>query len=88
MKRFSTFICIAAVSMVLYSCGAGYHLRQGNRFYNMLAYNNATTEYEKALSKKPIPEAKIKLAESYRNMNNMEKAETVYVCRSDHRCEA
>jgi len=78
MKRFSTFISAAVVSMVLFSCGAGYHLRQGNRLYNMLAYNSAITEYEKALSRKPLPEAKIKLAESYRNVNNMEKAETAY----------
>jgi len=78
MKRFSTPIIAAVVSMVLFSCGAGYHLRQGNRFYNMLAYNTAITEYEKALSRKPLPEAKIKLAESYRNINNMEKAEAAY----------
>ena len=78
MKRFSTPIIAAVVSMVLFSCGAGYHLRQGNRLYNMLAYNTAITEYEKALSRKPLPEAKIKLAESYRNINNMEKAETAY----------
>jgi peptidoglycan-associated lipoprotein len=78
MKRFSTPILAAVVSMVLFSCGAGYHLRQGNRLYNMLAYNTAITEYEKAISRKPLPEAKIKLAESYRNINNMEKAETAY----------
>ena len=78
MKRFSTIITAAVVSIVLYSCGAGYHLRQGNRLYDMLAYNSAITEYEKALSKKPLPEAKVKLAESYRNVNNMEKAETAY----------
>ena len=79
MKRFSTPIIAAVISMVLFSCGAGYHLRQGNRLYNMLAYNTAITEYEKALSRKPLPEAKIRLAESYRNINNMEKAETAYV---------
>jgi peptidoglycan-associated lipoprotein len=78
MKRFSTIISAAAISIVLYSCGAGYHLRQGNRLYNMMAYNTAVTEYEKALSRKPLPEAKVKLAESYRNVNNMEKAETAY----------
>ncbi|MCX6276337.1 MAG: OmpA family protein [Bacteroidetes bacterium] len=77
-KRFSTYITAAVVSIVLYSCGAGYHLRQGNRLYSMLAYNSAITEYEKALSKKPLQEAKIKLAESYRNVNNMQKAETAY----------
>ncbi len=77
-KRYSTFITAAAVSIVFYSCGAGYHLRQGNRLFNMLAYNSAVTEYEKALSKKPLPEAKIKLAESYRNVNDMQKAETAY----------
>lgn len=78
MKRLSTIISAAVVSIVLYSCGASYHLRQGNRLYDMLAYNTAITEYEKALSRKPLPEAKVKLAESYRNINNMEKAEAAY----------
>jgi peptidoglycan-associated lipoprotein len=78
MKRFSTVISAAFVAVFLYSCGAGYHLRQGNRLYSMMAYNSAITEYEKSLSRKPLPEAKEKLAESYRNVNNMEKAEAAY----------
>ncbi len=78
MKRYSTIFTAVVIAIILNSCGAGYHLRQGNLLYSELAYNSAITEYEKALSRKPIAEAKIKLAESYRNVNNMPKAEEAY----------
>jgi outer membrane protein OmpA-like peptidoglycan-associated protein/tetratricopeptide (TPR) repeat protein len=59
--------------VMLYSC-ASYQVRQGNRFYDLLAYNQAINKYEKALGKKSFPDAQIKLAESYYKTNNMDKA--------------
>ncbi len=46
--------------------------------FNSLAYTDAIVEYQKALGKKDFPEADIKLAESYRLTNNVQKAEDAY----------
>lgn len=66
-----------AASLLFSGC-ASYHVRQGNRLYNQLAYSQAVKEYEKALGKKSFPEAERKLADSYRLMNNWSKAEQAY----------
>lgn len=76
-KTFSYFSSLLLMVLMLSSC-ASYHARQGNRLYNDLAYSEATKEYQKALGKKSIPEAQIKLAESYRLMNDLGKAEDAY----------
>lgn len=76
-KTFSYLSALSIVSVLLSSC-ASYHVRQGNRLYSDLAYSQATKEYQKALGKKSFPEAQIKLAESYRLMNDLTKAEESY----------
>ncbi len=76
-KHFSYVPAIAFLALILSSC-ASYHVRQGNRLYDDLAYSQAITEYQKALGKKSFPEAQIKLAESYRLMNDLSKAEDAY----------
>jgi len=50
------------------------HYREGKRLYNSMAYNEAIPEFQKTLSKRSIPDAQIKLAESYRLTNNTDKA--------------
>src|SRR5437870_199667 len=77
MKRYSIIIAASTGMMLLYSC-ASYHVRQGNRLFNSMAYNSAIGEYEKALSKKPFPQAEVGVAESYRLVNNTTKAEDAY----------
>ena len=66
-----------AIVIVLSGC-ASYHVRQGNRLFNSLAYSDAIVEYQIALSKKDFPVAIINLAESYRLMNNTQQSEEVY----------
>lgn len=66
------------ISVLLLAGCASYHVREGNRLYDAMAYNSAVTEYQKALSKKEFPEARMKLADSYRLMNNSVKAEEAY----------
>jgi len=79
MKRYFTpQQIIYGCCIVLLSSCASYHLRQGNRLFNDMAYNSAISEYEKALSKKPFPAGEIGVAESYRLVNNTAKAEEAY----------
>lgn len=53
-------------------------MRQGNRLYNTLAYSQAVTEYQKALSKKEFPGARVQLAKSYLKMNDLKNAQDAY----------
>lgn len=76
-KTFSYLSVLTLIAVVLSSC-ASYHVRQGNRLYRDLAYSQASKEYQKALGHKSFPEAQIKLAESYRLMNDLGKAEEAY----------
>src|SRR4051812_31589226 len=74
IKNLSRLVLIA---LVCQGC-AGYHIRQGNRLYKEYAYSMAIKEYQKGLSKKEFPEARIRLAESYRKMNDLPHAEEAY----------
>src|SRR4051812_43728999 len=65
------------ITLLISGC-ASYHIRQGNRMYRDLAYSMAITEYQKGLSKKEFPEARINLAESYRKMNDYAHAEEAF----------
>lgn len=76
-KTFTYLTALTVLVLVLSSC-ASYQVRQGNRLYRDLAYSQAITHYQKALGKKSFPEAQIKLAESYRLMNDLSKAEDAY----------
>lgn len=68
---------IALVGMLLSSC-ASYHMRQGNRLYDLMAYKEAVKEYEKALDSPFKGDAQRKLASAYLKMNNLDKARTYY----------
>ncbi len=68
---------LSILTLLLSGC-AGYHIRQGNRLYDDFAYSMAIKEYQKGLSKKEFPNARIKLAESFRKMNNLSQAEEAY----------
>ena len=74
IKSFSSLL----IGMLLLSGCASYHIRQGNRLYNELAYSMAITEYQKGLSKKEFPNVRIKLAECYRKMNDLPHAEEAF----------
>src|SRR5258705_3373609 len=70
-------LIVLAVTVILVSCADSYY-KAGNKYYNDLAYAKAAEQYEKALKKKNIPDARFKLADSYRKMNNSVKAEEQY----------
>src|SRR6185295_9592947 len=76
--HYKKLLLLQLVAIFLLSGCASYHVRQGNRLFNSLAYSQAIVEYQKALGKKSFPEAQIKLAESYRLTNNTLKAEDEY----------
>ena len=63
--------------IILAGCADSYY-KSGNKYYNDLAYAKAAEQYEKALKKKNIPDARFKLADCYRKMNNSVKAEEQY----------
>ena len=79
MKKISLLpsLLILSVIIILAGCADSMY-KTGNRYYNDLAYSKAATNYEKALKKKNIPDARFKLADSYRRMNNSVKAEENY----------
>jgi outer membrane protein OmpA-like peptidoglycan-associated protein/tetratricopeptide (TPR) repeat protein len=66
------------IFVFLLSGCASYHIRQGNRLYNDFAYTSAIMEYQKGLSKKEFPQARLKLAEAYRKINDLPNAEAAY----------
>ena len=74
VKSILTFCTLA----FLVSGCASYHMRQGNRLFNLLAYNEAVKEYTKALDSKYKCEAQRNLANSYLKMNNVAKARQFY----------
>lgn len=66
-------LSIACIAMMAMSC-ASHHYKKGLAEYELLRYNEAVPSFEKALEKKPIGDAYVKLAESYYHMNNSAKA--------------
>jgi peptidoglycan-associated lipoprotein len=71
------FLTVLVATIILAGCADSYY-KSGNKYYNDLAYAKAAEQYEKALKKKNIPDARFKLADSYRKMNNSVKAEENY----------
>ena len=53
-------------------------LQKGNKEYDRFNYHKAIPLYLQVLDKADVPEAKIKLAESYRRVNNWTEAEYWY----------
>lgn len=77
--KINIFRSVFSVITILFIAGcASSHYKQGNYLYDNLAYSEAVNEFTKALASKNIPDAKIKIADSYRKMNNSQKAEFWY----------
>lgn len=76
-KRY--IILSLGIGVLLAGCGAPYWTKKGNQQFDALAYSEAVPMYKKALDKKADHyEAKKKLADSYRLMNNPSAAEELY----------
>ena len=69
------FLLIA--SLMLIGC-SDVHYHKGNKAFERLSYYRAIDHFEKYLSSNQSPDAQIKLAESYRQVNNYQKAEAAY----------
>jgi outer membrane protein OmpA-like peptidoglycan-associated protein len=65
---------LLAIITLLSAC-ANHHYKKGNKYYDALAYSKAIPHYEKALSKKSINDAAVKLAQSYMRVNDIDNAE-------------
>lgn len=78
MKRnlIPSLLILSAV-IILSGCADSMY-KSGNKHYNNYGYSKAAASYEKALKKKNIPDARMKLADCYRKMNNSVKAEENY----------
>ena len=78
MKRnLIQLLFIATFAVVLSGCADSMY-KTGNKHYNNMGYSKAAASYEKALKKKNIPDARMKLADCYRRINNSIKAEENY----------
>ncbi len=76
-KLYPSVIMYCAIALIFSGCAQSTY-QQGNHLYNNLAYSAATERYQAALKKKDIPDAKIRLADSYRLTNQSEMAEKYY----------
>ncbi|MBX7201708.1 MAG: OmpA family protein [Bacteroidia bacterium] len=71
-------------SIIFLSCGillggcANMWVKKGNKRFDAEAYSEAVTYYQKAIDKKQVPEAKVKLAQTYLKLNNSKKAEELF----------
>jgi len=71
-------VLLLSLGLLFSGCGAKYFLNQGNKKYDAYAYSDAVAKYQKSIEKAPLYEAKSKLANSYRLMNNLPAAEEAY----------
>ena len=78
MKRNLLSLLPILLAAIIFTGCADSMYKAGNKYYNDLAYAKAAAQYEKALKKKNIPDARFKLADCYRKMNNSVKAEEQY----------
>lgn len=75
--KFFRLYPLALLVLLMNGC-AGIYYNSGVRFYNALAYEKATAKFKKALEYKDIPDAKRKMAESYRKLRNTAETEKWY----------
>ncbi len=70
--------CLVIVFLLFAAACVSVKLRTANSYYDDFAFADAIKNYEAVLAKKMIPEAAIKLADCYRQVNNPVKAEQWY----------
>ncbi len=76
LSKLNTLATLALI-LILGGCASSYY-NTGVRFYNAFAYDKAIVKFKKALDKKDIPDAKRKLADSYRKLKNYPEASKWY----------
>lgn len=73
MKKVTHHALIFSSVLLMSSC-AMYHYKEGNRLYEQMAYHQAIPEYQRALSRKDIDDAHMKLADCYVKTNDVDLA--------------
>ena len=72
-----SFLGLLFLALIVSSC-TGYHIRKGDVYYENYAYNKAIKHYEKAYKKDDNMCLKSRLASSYIQTNNIQKAHEMY----------
>jgi outer membrane protein OmpA-like peptidoglycan-associated protein/tetratricopeptide (TPR) repeat protein len=80
--KYRSIPLLVPVSIFLLGCAAGTY-RKADEKYNTTAYAEAIPLYQKVSEKKYKPGTYLKIADSYRKMNNLLKAEEYYRKASD-----
>jgi len=70
-------ILLLLTATILSSC-AGVYLKNGKLAYEQLMYQDAITNLEKGVLKKPNAESRLMLADAYMKTNNFTRAKQVY----------
>ncbi len=71
-------VSLIAIGIIGLSSCSTLCLKKGNKAYESMSYSSSIKYYEKYLEKKSSNEAKIKLANSYRLVNDYKNAERLY----------
>lgn len=74
---------MAGVLIGFGSC-TSYHKRQGDQYYDHIAYSDAITHYEKVYRKTNDSDVELKLADSYFKTGKLDSSETIYKRAIDH----
>lgn len=77
MKKLGLLFAIALVGITFSGCTFLLN-KKANKEFSNLQFSRSITDYEKVLAKKDIHQSKINLANAYRFINNLAKAEPVY----------
>jgi len=76
---FKSSISYVLLAVVLSSCSASHYFRKGDKAYDELRYSVAIPLYETGLEKDRDLKIVEKLANSYREINDVERAEPLYI---------
>lgn len=77
MKKIFAKVLVLLVTLSFFSC-TNYYYKTGNREYAHFQYFKAIKHYKKVLSRSDNHDAKIKLANCYRLINDLDKAEPLF----------
>lgn len=78
MRNFLGGVIVFISAAIMLSGCARYYTERGDAQFERFGYAKAARLYEKAYSKKPTPELALKLANSYRNMNDYANADKYF----------
>lgn len=78
MNRIILKLLVAAGVLIGSGACISYHKRQGDQYYEHIAYSEAIAQYEKVYRKTNDSAIELKLADSYYKTGNLDSSETIY----------